>query len=179
MTIKLLFIFLTFNLCAQVNTNSLDSSSLAYHQKTMLYSALVPGLGQIKNAIESPQHNHAYWKVPLIYGALGSMGYFLSTNQRTQIQLKTEYTNRLNGGSLDPKWAAYDNQAVLQLYRQYLDWRDLSILGFAAIYLFQIADAGAEAHFVHFDTSPNLSIHISPSVVPQQLIGAKFQLTFR
>jgi hypothetical protein len=145
----------------------------------MLYSAIVPGLGQIRNAIDAPNHNNAIWKVPLIYGGLGAAGYFLATNQITQVQLKKEYTNRLNGGALDPKWAAYDTPAVLQLYRQYLDWRDLSILGFAAIYLFQIAEAGAAAHFVHFDTSPDLSWHLVPQVLPNQYIGASIQLTFR
>jgi hypothetical protein len=101
------------------------------------------------------------------------------SNQQTQLELKQEYTNRINGGSLNPTWAAYDDPAILQLYRQYLDWRDLSILGFAAIYLFQIAEAGAEAHFVHFDTNPDLSISIEPSFVPNQYLGAKIQLTFR
>jgi len=179
MKIKLCFILIAFNFWAQDTLPQRDSILLEYHQKSMLYSALVPGLGQIRNSIDAPQHNHAIWKVPLIYSALGASGYFLYTNQQTQLSLKQEYTNRKEGGILNPKWAIYDDQAVLQLYRQYLDWRDLSILGFAAIYLFQIADAGAEAHFVHFETSPDLSIQISPSFVPQQFIGAKFQLTFR
>lgn len=164
---------------AQDTIQQKDSVKLSYHQKSMLYSALVPGLGQIRNSIDSPSHNNAIWKVPLIYGGLGAAGYFLVSNQLTQLNLKQEYTNRQNGGLLNPAWAAYDNQAVLQLYRQYLDWRDLSILGFAAIYLFQIAEAGAEAHFVHFDTNPDLSIHIEPSFVPNQYLGAKIQLTFR
>jgi hypothetical protein len=120
---------------------------LSYHQKSMLCSALVPGLGQIRNAHDAP-NLQAVWKVPLIYGGLGAAGYFLISNQHTQLSLKQEYSNRLDGGSLNPTWAPYDDQAVLQLYRQYLDWRDLSILGFAAIYLFQIAEAGAAAHFV-------------------------------
>ena len=179
MKIKLCFILFAFHFWAQDTLPQKDSIRLEYHQKSMLCSALVPGLGQIRNSIDAPQHNHAIWKVPLIYSALGASGYFLMSNQQTQLSLKQEYTNRINGGQLDPKWSVYDDQAVLQLYRQYLDWRDLSILGFAAIYLFQIADAGAEAHFVHFDTSPNLSFSISPSIVPQQYIGAKFQLTFR
>ena len=179
MRLAFCFLMLAQAFFAQDTIQQKDSVKLSYHQKSMLYSALVPGLGQIRNSVAAPNHNNAIWKVPLIYGGLGAAGYFLATNQITQIQLKQEYTNRLNGGALDPKWAAYDTPAVLQLYRQYLDWRDLSILGFAALYLFQIADAGAEAHFVHFDTNPDLSLHLEPSFVPNQYLGAKIQLTFR
>lgn len=179
MRIGFLFTLLSFQFLAQDSIPPADTVRLSYHQKSMLYSALLPGLGQVRNSIDAPNHNHAIWKVPLIYGALGATGYFLYTNQSTQLQLKQEYTNRLNGGPLDPKWTAYDNQAVLQLYRQYLDWRDLSILGFAAVYLFQVAEAGAEAHFVHFDTNPNLSLEIAPSFIPYQYAGAQIKLTFR
>lgn len=179
MRFVLCFLLLAPSVFGQDSIQQKDSLKLQYHQKSMLYSALIPGWGQIRNTIDAPQHNNAIWKVPLIYGGLGAAGYFLVSNQQTQLELKQEYTNRINGGSLNPTWAAYDDPAILQLYRQYLDWRDLSILGFAAIYLFQIAEAGAEAHFVYFDTNPDLSISIEPSFVPNQYLGAKIQLTFR
>jgi len=175
----LLCIFLVCQqLFAQDSIPKKDSIVLAFHQKSMLYSAIIPGAGQIRNSVVSPLHNNAIWKVPLIYAGLGATGYFLITNQQTQLSLKKEYTNRQNGGNLDPKWAAYDNYAVLQLYRQYLDWRDLSILGMAAVYLFQIAEAGAEAHFVQFETSPDLSWSLDPVFLPNQTFGAKLQLSF-
>ncbi len=178
MRFLLCLMLLSFQHFAQDAILPKDSMKLSYHQKSMLCSALVPGLGQIRNAHDAP-NLQAVWKVPLIYGGLGAAGYFLISNQQTQLSLKQEYSNRLDGGSLNPTWAPYDDQAVLQLYRQYLDWRDLSILGFAAIYLFQIAEAGAAAHFVHFDTSPALSWSIAPQVIPNQYVGARLQLTFR
>jgi hypothetical protein len=92
--------------------------------------------------------------------------------------LKFEYTQRQIGGTLDPKYALYDDAAVLQLYRQYLDWRDLSILGLAAVYFIQIAEAGAEAHFVNFDTSPDLSFHLDPVFSTQGYVGARLSLSF-
>ena len=172
------FILFTSSYFAQEVKAPKDSLELKYHQKSMLASAVVPGLGQIRNSNDGLNFQ-AVWKVPLIYGGLGAASYFLISNQQTQKSLKQEYTNRLSGGMLNPSWASYDDQAVLQLYRQYLDWRDLSILGFAAIYLFQIAEAGASAHFVHFDTHPNLSLQIEPQVLPNQYVGARIQLTFR
>jgi hypothetical protein len=178
MRLLLCFLLLSIQTFAQDTIQQKDSIKLSFHQKSMLFSAVLPGAGQIRNSIEAP-HKKAFFEVPLIYAGLGTAGYFLVSNQKTQLSLKQEYTNRTNGGSLNPTWAPYDDQAVLQLYRQYLDWRDLSILGFAAIYLFQIAEAGAAAHFVHFDTSPDLSWHLVPQVLPNKYIGASFQLTFR
>jgi hypothetical protein len=178
MRFLLCFLVLTLSSFAQDTIQQKDSIKLSFYQKSMLYSAILPGLGQIRNSLEAPNKN-AIWEVPLIYAGLGATGYFLYTNQQTQLSLKQEYTNRQNGGSLNPKWAPYDDQAVLSLYRQYLDWRDLSILGFAAVYLFQIAEAGAQAHFVHFDTNPNLSLALEPQFIPNQYIGARLQLTFR
>jgi hypothetical protein len=178
MRLLICLMLLSFQYFAQDSILPKDSFKLSYHQKSMLASALVPGLGQIRNSHDAP-NLQAVWKVPLIYGGLGAAGYFLISNQQTQLSLKQEYTNRTNGGNLNPTWAPYDDQAVLQLYRQYLDWRDLSILGFAAIYLFQIAEAGAAAHFVHFDTSPDLSWSITPQVLPTQYVGARLQLTIR
>lgn len=178
MRLLLCILILCPSFYAQESIPPKDSIELAFHQKSMLYSAIVPGAGQVRNSIASPLHNHAIWKVPLIYAGLGATGYFLVTNQQMQLSLKQEYTNRLEGGVLNPKWAAYDNYAVLQLYRQYLDWRDLSILGMAAVYLFQVAEAGAEAHFVQFETSPDLSLSLDPVLFPNQTFGLKLQLSF-
>lgn len=179
MRLLLFLLILCQGLYAQDSIPQKDSIVLAFHQKSMLYSAILPGAGQVRNSIVSPLHNHAIWKVPLIYAGLGATGYFLVSNQQTQLSLRQEYTNRQEGGVLNPKWAAYDDYAVLQLYRQYLDWRDLSILGIAAVYLFQVAEAGAEAHFVQFETSPELSWSLDPVILSQQTIGAKLQLSFR
>jgi hypothetical protein len=133
-------------------------------KRAMMFSAIVPGGGQIYNSIHLENgRKKAYWKVPLIYSAIGTGGFFLINNQLNQKSLKTEYSNRLSGSAnLNPKWEAYDTQGVLQLYRQYLDWRDLSILALFAIYGFQILDAGVEAHFLKFDVSDDLSIKLNP-----------------
>lgn len=40
--------------------------------KAAFYSAILPGLGQA--------YNKKYWKIPLVYGALGTTLYFYSSN---------------------------------------------------------------------------------------------------
>src|ERR1700744_2628654 len=42
-------------------------------KKIMLYAALCPGLGQI--------YNKQYWKLPILYGGLGTAIYFIIFNQ--------------------------------------------------------------------------------------------------
>ncbi len=160
-----------------------DSTSLTdtIHspKKATIYSAILPGLGQIYNHVNMPKGSKkAYWKVPLIYSGLGATGFFLISNQLTQKSLKQEYKNRLDGNATDPKWSAYDNPGVLTLYNQYLNRRDLSILGFAAVYLFQIVDANVEAHFVNFDISEDLTLQIDPSLSPSLSAGLTLKLNF-
>ena len=127
------------------------------------------------------QKKKAYWKVPLIYAGLGATGYFLYTNQHTVKELKTEYSNRQNGGVLSDKWSLYNDFGILTLFQQYQSQRDLSILGVGLVYLFQLVDAGIEAHFVRFDISPDLTMSIYPSFPMGQSfgIGMKWNFTNR
>ncbi|MEN9302636.1 MAG: hypothetical protein RL264_1065 [Bacteroidota bacterium] len=148
------------------------------YKKAMLYSACIPGGGQIYNSLNTSGRKNAYWKVPLIYTALGAASYFLVSNQLTQKSLKEEYTNRMNGGLPSSTWEEYDSQGVLTLYRQYLDWRDMSILGLAAIYGLQILDAGVEAHFLKFDVSDDVSLNWSPTIMSRKTVGLSIQLKF-
>jgi hypothetical protein len=161
--------------------DSLKKDSIPHpYKRAMLYSACLPGAGQIYNSINKKVGpKKAYWKVPLIYTALGTAGYFLISNQLIQKSLKEEYSFRINNSNKfsDIAWQAYDNEAILTLYRQHLNWRDLSILGLAAIYFVQIADAGVEAHFLNFDVTNNLSLQINPVLMNTKTPGFQFQLS--
>jgi hypothetical protein len=167
---------------AQVDSVSyaiVDTNNVYSPKKAIIYSAILPGAGQVYNHIAMPKgQKKAFWKVPLIYAGIGTMGYFLLSNQLTQKSLKEEYIQREAGLIVDPKWSQYDQEGVLTLYNQYLNWRDLSILGFTAVYLLQVVDAGIEAHFVKFDISEDLSLTIQPRYFGQQTIGLNLNLNF-
>ena len=121
---------------------------------------------------------NAFWKVPLIYAGLGAAGYFLVSNQLMKNNLKDEYSLRkLGGGS--QQWIDYDDQAILSLYQQHLDLRDLSILALGAIYFIQIIDAGVEAHFIKFDVSDKLSLSIEPTLMNLKSPGFSVKMSFR
>lgn len=150
------------------------------YKKALLYSAALPGLGQVYNHRAMPKgQKKAFWKVPLIYAGLGATGYFFLSNQSTQKALKTEYTNRIEGNSTDPQWADYDDEAVLSLYQQYLNQRDLSIIGIGLVYLIQMADAAVEAHFVGFDVSENISLRLKLTAPERNSLGIGVSFNFR
>lgn len=176
----LLLFFIPLLLSAKDST-SVDTTKLHSVRKAIILSAVVPGAGQVYNHLAMPKgKKKAFWKVPLIYAGLGTAGYFLVTNQQQQLSLKREYAYREeNGIPNDPNWIAYDDYGVLTLYNQYLNWRDLSILAVGAVYLFQLADAGVEAHFVNFDVSEDLSLRIEPRLLQASAPGIGISLNFR
>lgn len=118
-------------------------------RRAAFYSAVLPGLGQI--------YNHQYIKVPLMLGGLGvATGVFLF-NFNKYITYRDAYRLRLNGHPIrDPQINLYTNSDLQFLrdgYRQYVDY---SVLGFAAVYLYNILDAIVFAHLYHFDVSNDL-----------------------
>ncbi len=152
-------------------------------RRAILYSAVVPGAGQVYNHLAMPKgKKKAFWKVPLIYAGLGTTTYFLVNNQREQKRYRQEYSDRqspnyINGTNFYES-EAYDDAGILTLYNQYLNWRDLSILAVGAVYILQLADAGVEAHFVDFDVSEDLSISVDPVIVAARTPGVSLRLNF-
>ena len=158
-----------------------ETDSVKKHspKKAVLLSTCLPGAGQVYNHIAILKGKRkAYWKVPLIYAGLSATTYFLIQNQLTQKALKTDYINRQNGGTPDPRWMQFDDDGILTLYNQYLTRRDLSILSVGAVYLIQVIDAGIEAHFVNFDVSEDLSMKITPTILGVSSPGLKVQFNF-
>lgn len=152
-------------------------------RKAILLSAVVPGAGQVYNHIAMPKgQKKAFWKVPLIYAALGTSTFFLISNEQEQKRLKQEYNNRQYltyvDGDQFSYLAPYDDAGILTLYNQYLNWRDLSILTVGAFYFLQIADAGVEAHFVSFDVSEDLSMTFDPVILASRTPGLRLSLNF-
>lgn len=149
-------------------------------RKAALYSAILPGAGQIYNHLAQPKgKKNAWWKVPLIYSALGFTGYSIIKNQEFVGSLKSEYRAREKGVFEDERWVSYDNTGLITLYTQYSKKRDFAILGSLLIYGFQLADAAVEAHFVNFDISEDLSLGINPIMITKQAPGLSFTLNFR
>jgi hypothetical protein len=154
-------------------------------KEAMLYSAIIPGGGQVFNHIHLPRTSrrkwNVYWKVPLIYGAIGGSAYMLFSKQREIGNLKSEYRFRMGqpGGATFEQYQNFDNQAILQLHNSAQTQRDLFILTTVLAYAINILDAAVEAHFINFDVSDDLSLRIQPAATPNFGLGLSFALRFK
>ena len=172
-----LTLLLPLGLFSQSNSNTsfsdtsyLINDSIKVHssKKAVLFSAILPGAGQVYNHTAMPKGKRkAFWKVPLIYAGLGASTYFFLKKQSLQKGFGTE------------KWNDYDDQGILVLFDQELNRRDMSILLLGLVYIIQLVDAGVEAHFVSFDVSKDLTMSFEPTVFNNQNIGLKLSLNFR
>ncbi|MBN2274076.1 MAG: hypothetical protein JXR41_11840 [Bacteroidales bacterium] len=181
--VLVLIISITVSACLFGNTVGVEQDSTAIdstihiqrNPKTaILCSALLPGLGQV--------YNRKYWKVPLIYGAGGAMVYVFYYNQSKYVKFRDAY----NEGDeqkiyiIDGYTRTYDQlPRGRDWYRRY---RDISVVGIAAVYFLNIIDAMVDAYFTGFDVSDDLSFRIQPAIVDNfdltAAVGIKFTVGF-
>lgn len=146
-------------LFTQTNTDiKLNKTKTTFHspKRAAISSALLPGLGQI--------YNKKYWKVPIIYAALGISGYAFVYNTREYNKLADEYNYRIENPDAEPKdYTNITTTNQLQEYAtQHLTNKEWSVVFFIAFYALNIVDASVDAHFMNFDVNDDLSIHIEP-----------------
>ncbi len=158
-----------------------DSVRVHSVRKAVIFSAVLPGAGQVYNHIAMPKgKKKAYWKVPLIYAGLGATTYFALKNNSEQRAIKAEYRFReTNFYTNNPTYSSYDDLGLITLYDQKVTRRDLFFIGLGFVYLLQLADAAVEAHFVNFDVSEDLSMSIRPAFLPSNHFGMTIALKFR
>lgn len=132
-----------------------DSSKSIVHspKKASIYSAILPGLGQA--------YNKKYWKIPIVYAALGTSCYFLFDNRKKMRIRQNELIVRLDNDSNTIPSASFANipTSVLKSERNfYRTYRDYSIIATAGIYLLNIVDAAVDAHFYKFNIDRPLAM---------------------
>ena len=129
-----------------------------YHspKKAAMYSMILPGSGQV--------YNKKYWKVPFIYAAAAGLTYSLQWNQSHYIKYRNAYRDRLNG-VLDPTYVLYSDNDLNNDFTYFRRYRDLTVIGFAALYILNVIDASVDAHLFHFDVSDDLSFNIQPTLI--------------
>jgi hypothetical protein len=116
--------------------------------KAAFYSAILPGLGQV--------YNKKYWKVPIVYGAIGTSMYFYFDNNKKYHSYRDAYKRRLAGFN-DDKYDYLDDARLIQAQRFYQRNRDLSLLVTIGFYVLNIVDANVDAHLMQFNVNDNLS----------------------
>ena len=128
-----------------------------------LYSAVLPGLGQA--------YNGKYWKMPLVYGAIGIGVYAAVWNQQNYDVFLEAYQIRLSGGIDDYYNILKEEKQLISWMDFYRNQRDMSILITIGLYAFNILDAYVDAHLSNFNISEDLSIRIEPAVMPSYIAG--------
>ena len=117
--------------------------------KAAFYSAIFPGLGQA--------YNKKYWKIPIVYGALGTSMYFYLDNNKKYHSYRDAYRRRLAGFN-DDQYSYLDNSRLVQAQRFYQRNRDLSLMVTIGFYILNIVDANVDAHLIQFNVNDKLSV---------------------
>lgn len=143
--------------------------------KAVLLS-LIPGAGQI--------YNGQAWKIPIIYGALGGVGYFVYDYYTNMMAFKNEYLHRVNGGTPELKgYTNYPNSSIYNLYQSNNKNFQLFVIISAAVYGLNLIDAYVFGHLYDFQVNDDLSLNLSPSLTPALTnptgLAPTLQLTFR
>ena len=107
--------------------------------KAAFYSAIVPGLGQA--------YNKQYWKLPIVYGGLGTGIGIAIWNDNKYNELRDIYKNRLLGiytdkfYDQDTETILVSNDALINAMEGYQKQKEMSILISIGIYVLNIVDA--------------------------------------
>ncbi|MCW8897367.1 MAG: DUF5683 domain-containing protein [Flavobacteriales bacterium] len=125
--------------------------------KAAIMSTILPGLGQA--------YNKKYWKIPIIYGAIGTSIYFAVENNKTYDRFKTALSERLDNdpNTVDEFDGRLSVQSLESNYNFYQRNRDLSIIVAGIFYALNIVDASVDAHLYSFPKNDNLSLRIVPT----------------
>lgn len=138
-----------------VSSNNIDPLTPA---KAAFYSAVLPGLGQA--------YNKKYWKIPIVYGAIGTSLYFYIDNNKKYNQYRDAYKRRLEGYT-DDNFSYLDNTRLIAGQKFYQRNRDLSALVTLAFYALNIIDANVDAALLQFNVDENLSVR--PIIFPNDV----------
>ncbi len=192
-TCFLIILFLTTGFSAFSQKTVVDSTRITETKpvhsphKATIYSAVMPGLGQI--------YNRKYWKVPLIYGGFATLGYFINFNNEVYQTYKLAYSDLIDTNPFTNSYLEMDippsffepgniSQLTENLSRAKDTWRrnrDLVIIGTVVFYAFTIIDASVDAHFFNFDIGDDLTINWTPGPVmcmDKKAIGVQCKFTF-
>lgn len=157
----------------RTDTQQINQDSLAFvmkphpfqpnPKKAGLYSALIPGLGQL--------YNRQYWKIPVIYAGLTVAGYYLVKNLNDYQSYRIAYLGRINNPYPTDKYVKIypppaGNDQLNQLQSDSKKYLDLTVLFTGLGYAFQVLDAVTSAHLKNFDISRDISLHVSPVITP-------------
>ncbi|MFY7844998.1 DUF5683 domain-containing protein [Chryseobacterium gambrini] len=128
--------------------------------KAGLYSAVLPGLGQV--------YNKKYWKVPIVLGAVGAGVGIAVWNDNQYRKYREYYIAKLNGTPNEfvdtHPWL--DKVALGNAQDRSKRQRDYAIAITGLIYILNIVDAVVDAHLYEARHDPDLTLN--PAMIQDQ-----------
>lgn len=142
-------------------------------RRATLLSAVIPGAGQV--------YNRKYWKLPILFGAAATLGYFIDFNNKEYQVFRQAYIYRALGDQT--------NRSLINLYPDinqlasgrdfFRRNRDLLIILSGFLYLLNITDAAVDAHFKDFNVRDDIKLSLSPTLQHQGTTGLSLTLSFK
>jgi hypothetical protein len=128
--------------------------------KAGLYSAVFPGLGQF--------YNKKYWKIPIVWGAVGAGVGIAAWNDKQYKKYREYYVAKLNGtpNEFVDSHPWLDKTALGNAQDRSKRQRDYAIAITGLIYILNIVDAVVDAHLYESRHDPDLTF--SPTVIQDQ-----------
>lgn len=132
-------------------------------RKALLFSAVLPGMGQI--------YNKKYWKLPMVYGGIGAGIYVMNFYQVQYSRTRTELLNSLSTNTFPSNPSGLTEATLRRAVDFYRRKRDFTIVLLGIGYLLQIVDAHVDAHLKEFKYNPNLRVSLAPEVNHDPMTG--------
>ena len=159
-----------------------ESETHPHPGRATLYSALLPGLGQI--------YNGELYKVPIYWGGLLVSVHCLTLNNTNYHRFKSIHNEATTSSNYTGPISGETAKWYRDVYRRY---RDYSIVATALVYLLQVIDANVFAYMHDFEVTDDISMQLEPTLIApdnayalhgggmnssQNAVGLKVGLTF-
>jgi hypothetical protein len=142
------------------------NTKISIPKRAGLYSAILPGLGQI--------YNKQYWKTGLVAVAAGTVTYFIIDNRKNYQKYQEAYISRIdNNPATTDTFYNYSINDIDILRRGFRKYYEYSIISGTLCYLVNILDAFTSSHLKTFDMSKNISMKAAPFFNIHKQMGFK------
>lgn len=142
------------------------NTKISIPKRAGLYSAILPGLGQI--------YNKQYWKTGLVAVAAGTVTYFIIDNRKNYQKYQEAYISRIdNNPATTDTYYQYSINDIDILRRGFRKYYEYSIISGTLCYLVNILDAFTSSHLKTFDMSKNISMKAIPYFDTRKQVGLK------
>ena len=133
-------------------------------RKASIRSALIPGWGQA--------YNRKYWKIPIVWGALGVTAAVFNFNLKQYKDINYAYQTLVNKDTVNypnvkpeyqPFIEANDQNALFNARSEVRRNIDYTVLFFILFWGLNVVDATVDAHLREFNVNSDLSFKIKPT----------------